>query len=300
MKQKRFALTGIIILLGLLLAWGFFSRKDAALPEEIMPEEEVAVGAEGKESFPDVSSSSEGQTVAKGAGSLTPASTVLTDVSDLQILQLQALLDDGGNRKKTISMAVAMTNGTVPQQLAAVEAFRWLGGREAVKALIKLRNEAYPEVAEEAGRVLGHLLATGLYAGNLSEARTVRDSDLEGEQDAADGTEESAETDEDDKEEEEEADDTPEINVFDAALWEQAIREAPTEADREELLILLSAYPGTKSVPVLLNLLESENSELREHALEYLEFVTYGEEITTRQQGEDWLAKHGALEEFTP
>lgn len=205
---------------------------------------------------------------------------------DPLVEKLQALLDDDANREKTLRQAVAMTYGTEVQQRAAIDAFRWLGGREAKKALIRLRKEAYPATAEEAGRVLTHLLTEGLYIGR--------------EQKPLDDTKEETEVEESKVPEETEQTNFAEIENFDAAIWEEAILEAPQDMDREELLILMSAFPGTKSVPVLLNLLESENTEIREHALEYLEFVTYGEKITNRQQGEDWLAKNGAMENFAP
>ncbi len=294
MKRKSKLIIGGVVLLLILVAVRQMVLLDSNPGSAVDPDGTVKNGDAGNSG---ASSSLEGSggtglsAQASGTGENMPT----VQVPDLKILQLQALLDDDSNRKKTLTMAVAMTNGTVPQQLAAIEAFRWLGGRDAIKSLIGLRNEAYPEVAEQAGQVLAHLLATGLYAENLSEVLTVRDPDPDNVPEDTEGAEETSGTDD-----EEEETELPLVAVFDAELWEKAIREAPSELDRDELLILLSAYPGTKSVPVLLNMLESETPELREHALEYLEFVTYGEKITTRQQGEDWLATHGAMEEYTP
>lgn len=207
---------------------------------------------------------------------------------DPLVQELQDLLDDDASREQTLAKAIALSKDTVQRQAAAINALRWIGGREAAKALIRLRKEGYPEIADEAGRVLTHLLTEGLYSGRTPSGSPDDAGSGDQEQDSQPETDEKEEL------------DWPEAIPFDAAIWEQAILEAPMDADREELLILLSAFPATQSVPVLLNLLESDNQQIREHALEYLEFVTYGEKITTRQEGEDWLAKNGAMEEFVP
>lgn len=77
-----------------------------------------------------------------------------------------------------------------------------------------------------------------------------------------------------------------------AGLLEQAARKSPQGGDAEALFLKLSGLPEETSVPALLNLLEAEASHVSALAKEYLEFVTGGEEISTRAQGEAWLKEH--------
>lgn len=79
---------------------------------------------------------------------------------------------------------------------------------------------------------------------------------------------------------------------FEPDLWKRAIVNAGDEGEQESLLVLLSAYPPQKSIPILLDLQESGDKALSDLATEYLENNTGGEEITNREQGEQWLAEH--------
>lgn len=214
---------------------------------------------------------------------------------DPKIKLLHDLLDDDSNREQTLALAYVLAEGNEQQQLAAIDAFRWLGGRMAQKALIKLRKTAYPSIATDAGQALTHLLTEGIYTGSSNPLWTKSEDNSQNNAEAEDNKSILTENEGEDSDEDV---NFAEIVDFDAAIWEQAILEAPDENDRVELLILMSAFPGTDSIPVLLNLLESSDLQIREHALDYLEFVTYGEKITTRQEGEDWLARNGAMEQL--
>lgn len=77
-----------------------------------------------------------------------------------------------------------------------------------------------------------------------------------------------------------------------AATLEQAIPKAAQDGAVESLFLSLSGLPEATSVPVLLNLLESKVAHVSALAKEYLEFVTGGQEITNRAQGEAWLREN--------
>ncbi|NMA42916.1 MAG: hypothetical protein GX946_05995 [Oligosphaeraceae bacterium] len=214
--------------------------------------------------------------------------------------ELQDLLDDDDKQQESLAKALSLSRShVVAQQLAAIDALRWLGGKESVRALIQLRKNATPIVAEAAGMALTHLLAESLHSGGLRSIKTEAGASSPDQGKNVDKTAQAEELADDAEMEEEPSG----LNIFadvefDAKLWEEAIIEAPTPAERDELLILLSAHPNTDTVPILLNMLESGNEELHAAALEYLEFVTFGVPISNRQEGEDWLATHGAMENF--
>jgi len=79
---------------------------------------------------------------------------------------------------------------------------------------------------------------------------------------------------------------------FDPSLWKEAIEAAGDESEQEAFMVLLGAHPPRHAVPVLLDLLESDDDNLKQLAQEHLEANTSGEEITTREQGEEWLTEH--------
>jgi|GEM_PF-4442586 HEAT repeat protein len=232
----------------------------------------------------------------------TAASLALSKAEQADLDELQDLLDDGDRQQESLEKALSMTRASSQdQQLAAVHALRWLGGREAIKALIQLRKNSLPLVAEQAGDALAHLLAESMYSGGLrpaGAASTVSGGKQGNEIQPADKEASEDLFDVDDLEDEPSFSDIFADQKFDAKLWEEAISEAPTPEDRDELLILLSTFPSSDTVPVLLNMLESGNEELHAAALEYLEFVTFGAKISNRQEAEDWLATNGALEDF--
>lgn len=248
-------------------------------------------------------------TAAESAGSTaydrtvpTAATIALAAAEQAELDELQELLDDGDRQQKSLEKALNLArSNSERRQLAAVQALRWLGGREAIKALIQLRKNSLPLVAEQASDALAHLLAESMYSGGLrptGAAGTVADGKQGNETQPTDKTPDEDLFDVDDLEDEPSFSDIFADQKFDTKLWEEAISEAPTPEDRDELLILLSTFPSSDSVPVLLNMLESGNEELHAAALEYLEFVTFGAKISNRQEAEDWLATNGALEDF--
>ena len=165
------------------------------------------------------------------------------------LANLQDLMDDNSRHQEAKKQAMAMAaSGSDLQQLAAVNALRWIGGPDAKKTLVKLMADAGEEVSDEALRVLSHLLAQDLVAEHP--------------------------------------------DPFDPTVWKEAILNVGNNAERESLLVLLGAHPARDSVPVLLDLQESKDSDLAQLATEYLEANTGGTEIQNRQQGEEWLAKH--------
>lgn len=201
------------------------------------------------------------------------AAPVLSTAEELSVQELQKLLDDDSKHRESLAKALAMANGSIREQVAAIDAFRWLGGRKAMKALIQLRNQAYAPVADEAGNVLNHLLSEGLYQDGIRRDTTPDDGIVA----LDEGLYDDELNDEDQRP--------------DAALWLEAIQQAPDDNARDALLIILSAYPADQSVPILLQLLDSPDAAMRDSAKEHLQSITGGVEILTREQGEEWLAK---------
>ena len=81
------------------------------------------------------------------------------------LTQLQDLLDDADRHQEAKALAMTMaTSGSDLQQLAAVNALRWIGGRDAKKTLVKVMGKAGEEVSGEALRALTHLFNQDLVA----------------------------------------------------------------------------------------------------------------------------------------
>ena len=180
---------------------------------------------------------------------LLPTPPAGTPEEQAVLADLQDLMDDADRHQEAKAKAMSMAaSGSDLQQLAAVNALRWIGGLDAKKTLVKLMADAGEEVSDEALRVLSHLLAQDLVAEHP--------------------------------------------DPFDPTVWKEAILNVGNNAERESLLVLLGAHPARDSVPVLLDLQESKDSDLAQLATEYLEANTGGTEIQNRQQGEEWLAKH--------
>lgn len=181
---------------------------------------------------------------------------------------LQTLLDDEERRQDALAKALSMSEGSVSERLAAIDAFRWLGGNKAIKALIQLRKQSNPIIAAQAGHVLSHLFTENMYreGKGRDEGTDEREGELVQDPDDEDYLPPTQE------------------------LWLLAIQEAPTEADRDELLIILAAHPIDQAMPIFLKLLDSPNDEISDAAKFHLEAITNGEEILTREQGEKWLA----------
>jgi hypothetical protein len=172
-------------------------------------------------------------------------------VQNPDIALLNDLLD-GDNRAGTLAQArkmIASRNAEV--RTAALEALRWLGGRDVVNDLAAMLGDADPEIAEDAADSLVKVL--------------------------------------------DEVDDP----ALSAAMLEQAIKRVPPDATAEGLFLSLSGLPEEVSVPALLNLLESRSAALSALAREYLEFVTGGQEISNRAQGEAWLRARAKADEGT-
>lgn len=203
----------------------------------------------------------------------SPSPPILFTPDELSVQELQDLLDDDNKHQEALAKALAMTKGSIREQIAAIDAFRWLGGRKAMEALIQLRNEAYALVADEAGNVLNHLLSESIYKGGIRRDDIPDDGIVLLDEGLYD-------------DELKDDDQRP-----DAALWLDAIQQAPDDNAREALLIILSAYPVDQSVPILLQLFDSPDATVRDSAQEYLQSITGGEEILTREEGEEWLAK---------
>ncbi|NLF19595.1 MAG: hypothetical protein GX595_20385 [Lentisphaerae bacterium] len=77
-----------------------------------------------------------------------------------------------------------------------------------------------------------------------------------------------------------------------ATLLEQAIRSAAAPESGDAFCLRLAGLDEGQSIPVLVNLLESGNERLVALGKEYLEFVTGGEEISSRAEAEAWLREH--------
>ncbi|MDQ0288441.1 hypothetical protein [Oligosphaera ethanolica] len=203
----------------------------------------------------------------------TAASGGLFSGDELVVQELQDLLDDEDKHDEALQKALAMCNGSAVQQLAAIDAFRWLGGRKAMKSLIGLRNNAYLAVADEAGRVLTHLLTESNNQGGNRHDSDIPDDGLvildEGvyEEDPL-GDEQHA----------------------DLETWILALTEAPSPEAREELLLILSTYAVDQSVPILLELFDNPNEALREAVRQILTSITGQEEILDREQVVNWFA----------
>lgn len=82
-----------------------------------------------------------------------------------------------------------------------------------------------------------------------------------------------------------------------ASLLEQAIRSAAAPETADALCLRLSGLDEAQSIPVLVNLLESGNERNVALGKEYLEFVTGGEEISSRAEAEAWLREHAVSQE---
>jgi HEAT repeat protein len=192
---------------------------------------------------------------------------------ELSVQELQILLDDDSKHQEALTKALAMINGSPSQQMAAIDVFRWVGGRKAMRALIQLSNQAYEPVASEASNALTHLLAQGLYLGGTRREDIPDDGIVLLDEGLYD----------------DELSDEDQRPVSD--IWLDAIQQAPDDNTRDALLVVLGAYPIDESVPIFLQLLESPDAALRDAAKEHLESISGGNEILNREQGEEWLAK---------
>jgi hypothetical protein len=163
---------------------------------------------------------------------------------DPQIKALDDLLDNNDNAAALAQARKMTSSSDVAVRAAAVDALRWLGGKEAANALGDMLNDADPDIAAAATDGLLSVL------GELDDPALA------------------------------------------AALLEKAIPKAAQGGTAEALFISLSGLPEKTSVPVLLDLLESHVPRVSALAKEYLEFVSGGQEITTRAQGEAWLREH--------
>jgi HEAT repeat protein len=210
------------------------------------------------------------------ADSLTPGSLPpnLFTAEEISVQKLQDLLDDESTHAEALEKALVLAEASIRERVAAIDALRWLGGRRAMYALLKLRNESYSAIADEAGHALNHLLTENLYTGGIKRD----DFPDDGLVILDEGLYDDELSDEEQKP--------------DQALWLQAIESADDENTRDALLIVLAAHPVEEAVPILLQLLDSANPEVREAVKEHLQSITGGEEIITRQQGEEWLAKN--------
>jgi HEAT repeat protein len=187
----------------------------------------------------------------RGASPLASAGTkAATDAQrvdvprDPQVKILDDLLD-GDDSAATLAQAQKMTSSPkAAVRSAALDALRWLGGREAAQQLVGMLNDADADLAAAAADGLLSVL------GELDDP------------------------------------------ALTAAALEQAIPKAVDGDSAEALFLSLSGLPENLSVPVLLNLLESKVTRVSALAKEYLEFVTGGQEITTRSQGEAWLREN--------
>lgn len=201
---------------------------------------------------------------------------VLFTPEELSVQALQELLDDESKHQEALDKALAMASGSVREQIAAVDAFRWLGGRKAMRALIPLRNHAYASLADEASNVLNHLFSEGLYTGGIRRDDFPDDGIVILDEGLYD-------------------DELNDDNQRpDAELWLAAILQAPDVNAREALLIILAAYPIDQSVPIMLQLLDSPDAVVRDSVQGHLQSIIGGEEILSREQVEEWLAKNTA------
>ena len=263
-KRAMPLLVALIVIAGLIWRAGSTNKRQTA--DTVHPTEtKTATGLNDSSGLND--SYSLGETKLAAAPLLT--------AEELSLEKLQELLDDGNKHAEALIKALSMVDGSVSEQLAAIDAFRWLGGRNAIRALIQLRNHAYAPVANEAGNVLAHLLTEGLYQSNSNHDNIADD----GEVILDEGIYNEAELNE--------GETSP-----DTALWIQAIEEAPSGDARSELLVILAAYPVDQAVPILLAMFDNPNENIRDEVRDHLQSIMGGEEILTREQGEEWLANN--------
>ena len=75
---------------------------------------------------------------------------------------LQSLLDDHDKNDETMELAVSMMKRTVPEKLAALNAFQWIGGPVSMKETVSAVTDSASEVAHRASDVLHHLIQEDL------------------------------------------------------------------------------------------------------------------------------------------
>lgn len=263
-------LIGLLVLLTIAMAWYQSTAGKGATPDTVSP-----VETSHTLSSPNASGNSdEASSSTQISSNNEESGSSPHDHGDkASVQELQTLLDDDSTRQEALVKALGMVNGSIREQEAAIDAFRWLGGRKAMRALIQLNHHATATVADEAGNVLNHLLSQGLYTDGIRRDEIPDDGIVILDEGLYD----------------DELND--ENQRPDEALWLEAIQLAADNNTRDGLFIILSAYPLDQSMPVLLKLLDSPDTAIRNSALEHVHAIAGNDDIFTRQQGEEWLAK---------
>lgn len=198
------------------------------------------------------------------AGQPLPPPPVVQDERSEESRVLQDYLDSNDDEQILHQAEYMLKNSTVPKErLQAVEALRWVGDRKSV------------------ARVLGSYLA--------DEDSSISHAALDVYSSILDSFGNSLEYDEE----------THELTMDDidveayTELWKTAIWNSGSVYDRDKLLIKLSSLTELFSIPIVLDMQESEMPPLQESGSEYLGFITYGCGVTNRAEAEAWLERFG-------
>ena len=220
-----------------------------------------AIGLEAQANPTTSTAAVPGQDTSAPPPGMLPVPTDFRDQPELAILQ--AHLDENDEEQILAQAEYLMKTSTVPAvRVRAIEALRWVDRSRAAAVLTPVLSDGDTEVARAALDVYSSILEgfgeTLEYDEGMNEL-TLADIDVE------EYTE----------------------------LWKTAIWNAGSVYDRDKLLIKLSSLTELFSIPIVLDMQESEMPELQSSGTEYLDFITYGTGVSNRAEAQDWLNRNG-------
>ncbi|MGI6354808.1 MAG: hypothetical protein GX937_03280 [Lentisphaerae bacterium] len=160
-------LTVALLLLAFLLAHSSRQAKPVTTPAASNAAAEAESDAATSSTAATLAAEGHSTTAAKATPAYIKLGAPLANSPEEQavLVELQDLMDDAGRHSEAKAKAIAMAaSGSDLQQIAAVNALRWIGGSDAKKTLTQLMGSAGEEVSGEALRALTHLLTEDLVA----------------------------------------------------------------------------------------------------------------------------------------
>ena len=205
---------------------------------------------------------------------------LMDDDSDEEVNRLRDFMDANDTAAIIEQASFLASCNDTHRRAEAIEALTWVATPKAGMALLPLLNDSDEAIADGAFNALQHVLATvgvqingDVESGELTIGITMDDGSLVS---AAEG--------------EEDSDDSDSLDVNAAyELWLNAIKAAGSDDDMEALLINLVGIDAKFSVPLLVDLQETDDSRLAALATEYLDMATNRSGVTNREEAAEWL-----------
>lgn len=178
---------------------------------------------------------------------------------DYEIERLQEFLDSNDNEKILEQAEFLAKSDSVERRQASLSALSWVASPKAGEITAGLLQDPDPDVANDAHDTMEHI---------LSSIAIDIDEDENGELVSA------------------------EFDLNEAMhTWHSAIWQASNDDNREQYLGSLSCTDVKFCIPVFLDMAESEDENLRNLGLEYLDKCTNSEGVTNREEARLWLLK---------